>query len=118
MKTYFVYVMANASRTLYTGVTNNLERRVLEHRRKLLPGFTARYNINRLVYFEAFGDVLAAIASEKQIKSWRRMKKIALIESTNRDWKDLSAPWYGAETKTHKQGRERQAVLDSSLRSE
>jgi putative endonuclease len=76
-------------------VTNNLERRGLQHRGKLLPGFTARYNINWLVYHEVFGEVLAAIAREKQIKSWCRMKKIGLIESVNRDWKDLSADWYG-----------------------
>jgi putative endonuclease len=94
VKTYYVYIMASKSRTLYTGVTNNLERRVLQHRGKLLPGFTARYNINRLVYYETSGDVVAAIAREKQIKSWGRMKKIALIESANRDWKDLSAAWY------------------------
>ncbi|HUZ45642.1 MAG TPA: GIY-YIG nuclease family protein [Terriglobia bacterium] len=118
MKTYFVYIMAGASRTLYTGVTNNLERRVLEHRRKLLPGFTSHYNINRLVHFESFGEILDAIAREKQIKSWGRMKKIALIESANRDWKDLSAGWYGAESKTPSQAKKRQSERDSSLRSE
>jgi len=100
VKNYYVYIMASKSRTLYTGVTNNLERRVLEHRRKLLRGFTARYNINRLVHFEVFGEILAAIAREKQIKSWGRMKKIALIESTNRDWKDLSATWFGGQDTT------------------
>ena len=86
--------MASASRTLYTGVTSNLERRVLQHRRKLLGGFTARYNINRLVYYEVSGENSAVIAREKQIKSWSRKKKLALIESANRDWKDLSAAWY------------------------
>jgi putative endonuclease len=74
-----------------------LERRVLQHRRKLLGEFTARYNINRLVYYEVSGEVVAAIAREKQIKSWGRKKKIALIESVNRDWKDLSAAWYGTQ---------------------
>jgi putative endonuclease len=93
-KNYYVYIMASASRTLYTGVTSNLERRVLQHRRKLLGEFTARYNINRLVYYEVSSEVVAAIAREKQIKSWGRKKKIALIESVNRDWKDLSAAWY------------------------
>ncbi len=93
MKTYYVYIMASKSRTLYTGVTNNLERRVLQHRRKLVPGFTARYNINRLVYYEVCGDPLAAINREKQIKGWTRLKKLALIESVNRDWKDLSGGW-------------------------
>ena len=81
------------SRTLYTGVTSNLERHVLQYRGKLLPGFTGRYNINRLVYYEVFGDIVVAIGREKQVKSWGRGKKIALIESLNRDWKDLSAAW-------------------------
>jgi putative endonuclease len=95
MKTYYVYIMASKSRTLNTGVTNNLERRVLQHRSKLQEGFTARYNINRLVHFEVFGDIRLAIGQEKQIKAWGRMKRIALIESGNRDWKDLSDGWYG-----------------------
>ena len=77
MKTYYVYIVASKSRTLYTGVTSNLEKRVFEHRRKLVPGFTARYNVGRLVYYEAFGDVRAAITREKQIKGCVRMKKIA-----------------------------------------
>jgi len=97
MSTYYVYIMASASRTLYTGVTNNLERRVSEHQRKLIPGFTSQYNITRLVYFEVFRDVRAAITREKQIKGWLRKKKIALIESVNRDWKDLSDGWYGGK---------------------
>ncbi|HEV2314660.1 MAG TPA: GIY-YIG nuclease family protein [Candidatus Acidoferrales bacterium] len=93
MKTYWVYIMASKSLNLYTGVTGNLQRRVLQHRNKVLPGFSAKYNVNRLVYYEAFGDILAAIRREKQIKGWLRSKKIALIESTNRDWKDLSDGW-------------------------
>jgi len=97
MSTYYVYIMASASRTLYTGVTNNLERRVYEHQRKMIPGFTSQYNITRLVHFEVFGDVRAAITREKQIKGWLRKKKIALIESVNRDWKDLSAEWHGGK---------------------
>ncbi|MGD0128351.1 MAG: GIY-YIG nuclease family protein [Terriglobia bacterium] len=96
MNTYSVYIMASKSRTLYTGVTNNLERRVLEHRRKLVPGFTARYNIDRLVFFEVCGDPRAAISREKQIKGWTRLRKVALIESLNRDWKDLSDGWPGS----------------------
>ena len=95
MKTYYVYIMASASRTLYTGVTNDLERRVSEHQLKLVPGLTSQYNITRLVYFEVFGDIRAAMTREKQIKGWLRKKKIALIESVNRDWKDLSDGWYG-----------------------
>jgi putative endonuclease len=85
--------MTNKSRTLYTGVTNDLERRVYEHKRKLVPGFTVKYNITRLVYFEATQDVQAAIAREKQIKGWLRRKKIALIESLNPAWDDLSTKW-------------------------
>ncbi len=85
--------MTNKSRTLYTGVTNDLERRVYEHKQKIVPGFTARYNITRLVYFELTQDVEAAIAREKQIKGWLRRKKIALIESVNPEWKDLSNGW-------------------------
>ena len=112
MKTYYVYILAGKSRTLYTGVTNNLERRVIEHRRKLIPGFTARYNISRLVYFEVFGDVRAAISREKQIKGWDRMKKIELIESVNRDWKDLSDGWPGSAAA--KTGRDKRTERDSS----
>ena len=102
LRTYYVYLMASKFRTLYTGVTNHLERRVLQHRRRLLRGFTSHYNINRLVYFEVFGEIIAAIAREKQIKSWGRMKKVALIESVNRDWKDLSAGWYGGQRDSEK----------------
>lgn len=93
MKQYYVYIMTNKSRTLYTGVTNDLERRVQEHKRKLLPGFTAKYNISRLVYFEASQDVQTAIAREKQIKGRLRRKKITLIESVNPEWRDLSIGW-------------------------
>ena len=85
--------MTNKSRTLYTGVTNDLERRVYEHKKKLVPGFTAKYNIDRLVYYEATEDVNAAISREKQIKGWLRAKKIALIESVNPVWRDLSLDW-------------------------
>ena len=94
MKQYYVYMMTNRSRTLYTGVTNDHERRVYEHKRKLVKGFTERYNITRLVHYEATSDVHVAIAREKQIKGWLRAKKLALIESTNPEWKDLSAGWY------------------------
>ena len=93
MKTYYVYIMTNKSRTLYTGVTNDLRRRVYEHQHKLVPGFTSKYNITQLVYFEETSDVRLAIAREKQIKGWLRAKKIALIESMNPTWKDLSAEW-------------------------
>ena len=93
MRQYYVYIMANLARTLYTGVTNDLERRVFEHREKRIPGFTQRYNLTRLVYYEATNDVRAAIAREKQIKGWLRAKKTALIESMNPKWEDLAADW-------------------------
>ena len=91
---YYVYIIAGRSRTLYTGVTNDLERRVFEHKTKLSPGFTTKYKIERLVYFETTEDVQAAITREKQIKGWTRQKKLALIASFNPIWKDLSSDWY------------------------
>jgi putative endonuclease len=94
MRTYYVYIMTNRSRTLYTGVTNNLERRVYEHKHKLIPGFTAAYRIDRLVHYESTGDIRAAIRREKEIKGWSRTKKIALVNTNNPDWADLSADWY------------------------
>ena len=92
---YYVYIMTNESGTLYTGVTNDLQRRVYEHKSKRVPGFTSRYNIKKLVYFESTSDVNSAITREKQIKGWTRAKKIALIELVNPKWKDLSADLYG-----------------------
>ena len=82
--------MTNKSGTLYTGVTNNLERRIYEHKHHLVNGFTKKYKIGKLVYFEETNDINAAISREKQIKGWLRKKKIALIESMNPGWKDLS----------------------------
>ncbi len=93
-KNYYVYIMTNKSGTLYAGVTDDLMRRVHEHKRKLVFGFTARYNITRLVYYEETSDVQAALAREKQIKGWLRAKKVALIESANPKWVDLSMGWY------------------------
>lgn len=87
----YVYIMSNASRVLYVGMTSDLARRVYEHKQKNIPGFTARYNVTRLVYFEETGNPLAAIAREKEIKGWKRARKIELIESANPQWKDLSA---------------------------
>jgi putative endonuclease len=87
---YYVYILASLSRTLYVGVTNDLRRRVYEHRHKLMGGFTARYNVDRLVHFEHTADVNAAIAREKEIKKWSRKKKAALVESANAAWADLA----------------------------
>ena len=86
--------MTNKSRTLYTGVTGNLERRVGEHKQGKGSVFTSRYKINQLVYFESCSDVLDAIDREKQIKGWLRVKKIALVESINSNWEDLGADWF------------------------
>ncbi|MFQ5965243.1 MAG: GIY-YIG nuclease family protein [Candidatus Scalinduaceae bacterium] len=94
MRQYYVYIMTNKSKTLYTGVTNNLERRVFEHKHHLVKGFTNKYKITKLVYYEATNDVLSAITREKQIKGWLRKKKLALIESVNPRWKDLNEVWF------------------------
>ena len=94
---YHVYIMTNRSRTLYTGVSSDLRERVYQHRMKLVPGFTSKYNITQLVYFEATGDALTAIQREKQIKGWVRSKKLALIESMNAEWEDLSEGWFAAD---------------------
>ena len=90
MKQYFVYILASKSRTLYIGVTNNLHRRLYEHKNGLIRGITAKYNVNRLVYYEYTEDVNAAIAREKELKGWLLGKKIGLIESINPAWDDLS----------------------------
>ena len=94
MKQYYVYIMTNKSRTLYVGVTNNLQSRVYKHKNKLIRGFTKKHNMRILVYFEVLNDIKMAIAREKQIKGWLRRKKIALIESMNPEWKDLSEGWF------------------------
>ena len=93
MKQYYVYIIINTSRTLYTGVTDNLERRVYEHKEKLIEGFTKRYSITKLVYYEETNDVQSAIKREKEIKGWLRRKKIAFIEAMNPKWEDLSDEW-------------------------
>ena len=90
MKTYYVYIMSNQSRTLYVGLTNNIRKRVWEHKTGLVEGFTHRYKIDTLVYAESFGDALSAIAREKQVKRWRRDKKLRLIVQANPDWRDIS----------------------------
>lgn len=93
-KQYYVYIVASLSKRLYTGVTNNLERRVYEHKQKEVEGFTKQYHIGRLVYYETHRNVQDAIRREKQVKKWRREKKVALIVSMNPTWKDLSAGWF------------------------
>ena len=97
MRQYYVYILTNRKQgVLYTGVTNNLERRIYEHKNKLVSGFASKYNLTKLVYFEGTTEIDAAIAREKKIKGWLRKKKIALIESKNPDWEDLSKKWFTA----------------------
>ena len=94
MKTYYVYIMNSPTGTLYTGMTSNLKRRVYEHKQKLRDGFTKKYNVTRLAYYEETDDVQTALAREKEIKKWRRSKKITLIKTMNPKWRDLSQEWY------------------------
>ena len=91
---YFTYMIASKSRTIYVGMTGDLHRRIFQHKQKTHRGFTARYNCNRLVWFESFTEVSAAIQREKEIKGWTRVRKIALIEFANPTWGDLSEPWF------------------------
>src|SRR5262249_955433 len=92
-RTYYVYIMASRSLNLYTGITNSIYRRALQHKRGEIDGFTKRYNINPLVYYEVFHQVGNAIGREKQIKSWTRAKRIALIKTKNPTWLDLAEGW-------------------------
>ena len=107
-RSYYVYILANRAGVLYVGVTNDLERRIAEHRSGLVGGFSRKYNVTRLVYVEDCGEVVEAIAREKQIKGWRRAKKLALIEASNRNWEDLAGSLDAGESRL---GR------DPSLRS-
>jgi putative endonuclease len=106
-KSYYTYIVASRSRTLYIGVTNNLEQRIWQHKNKVHEGFTANYNCNRLVCFETYSSAGTAIAREKELKGWRRARKIKLIEITNPSWSDLSEEW----------GRPMLLAADPSLRS-
>ena len=91
---YYVYLLTNwSNKVMYVGLTNDLERRVYEHKHKLVEGFTQKYNVNKLVYFEETGDVNAALAREKEIKKWRREKKNNLVRAMNPEWEDLSKQW-------------------------
>jgi|SRR5277367_1852453 len=91
---YSVYLIASKSRVLYIGMTNNLERRMFEHKNDMVDGFSKQYRYHRLVYYESFDDVGKAIDREKQLKRWNRTKKIWLIENGNRTWEDLAAEWF------------------------
>ncbi len=94
MKMYYVYIMNSSTGTLYTGVTKDIYERVKQHKNKEFEGFTKKYNITHLAYYEEFTDIKSVIEREKQIKGWRRSKKIDLIKSINLKWKDLSEDWY------------------------
>jgi putative endonuclease len=94
VKTLYVYIMASKSGTLYVGVTSDIKRRVYEHKQHLIPGFTDKYNVDGLLYVERIGDPASAINREKQIKKWRREKKVKLVDSMNSEWNDLSRDWY------------------------
>ena len=91
---YFIYLLTNwKNKAIYIGVTNDLERRLYEHKNKLVKGFTEKYNVSKLVYFEETQDVTTAIDREKEIKKWRREKKDRLVNQTNPNWRDLSSEW-------------------------
>ena len=91
---YYVYLLTNRNnKVMYVGVTNNLERRMYEHKHKLVEGFTQKYNVDKLVYFEETRNVYAALEREKEIKKWRREKKNALVLKGNEEWRDLSEGW-------------------------
>ena len=97
MRSHYVYILSNAARTLYIGVTNDLERLVHQHKQLAVPGFTATYRVTYLVHYEETSDVHEAIEREKQLKGWTRAKKVALVESGNPMWRDLSLDWQAGE---------------------
>ena len=94
MRTFYVYIMASKTGVLYVGMTSNIKNRVHQHKKHLIAGFTDKYDIDRLMYFETFSHVSSAIKREKQIKSWRREKKVNLIDTKNQVWTDLAEGWY------------------------
>ena len=101
---YSVYILGSLSGTLYIGITSNLPFRVRQHKEHTFRGFTAEYEVDRLLYYETYGEVSTAIAREKQLKGWKRERKVALIEKSNPEWKDLSRAWYEKPVRTTFQG--------------
>jgi len=93
MRQYYVYMLASRSRRLYVGMTSNLEQRIAQHKAKAIAGFTSRYNVDRLVWFESIQNALDAVERERQLKNWRREKKVTLIEIDNSEWNDLATDW-------------------------
>ncbi len=117
MKEYYVYIMSSFPKRLYVGVTDDLTRRVYEHKNHLIHGFTERYNLTWLVYYETTSDAKAALTREKQLKGWLRSKKVALIESFNPEWDDLSETWF-ERVAVGQEAIVSDGEQDSSLRSE
>ena len=115
----YVYIVASRSRTLYIGVTSNIHQRVWKHKTRMFDGFTAKYNIDRLVYYEQFSSMHTAIAREKQLKRWSRSKKLELIARMNPAWADLSEGWYHPESLPQRKSREkyREATAGPSTRA-
>jgi putative endonuclease len=93
-KTYYVYILSSQTRVLYIGMTSNIEQRIYQHKTQTFGGFTAKYNVTKLVHFERYGSVMTAIRREKEMKGWRREEKLKLIVSVNKNWNDLSYGWY------------------------
>ena len=115
MRHWFVYILTNRSGTLYIGVTDDLGRRLTEHRERVVRGFSSRYQLTRLIYVEALSDKTAAFARERQLKGWSRVKKVRLIESQNPRWVDLATQFFG-DTSEHTGTPERWAVMRRELR--
>ena len=115
MRSYFVYLMASESGTLYIGVTNDLERRVFEHKSGLFKGFSKKYKISKLLYYEEFDNIYSAIEREKQIKKWSRSKKIKLFKSSNPGWVDLSKDWFRNSKQALSFRRSGKAATEESL---
>jgi putative endonuclease len=116
MKNYWVHIMSGRTKTLYVGVTKDIEGRNYEHKNKSFPGFTSKYRLDRLLYFEEYSDIGAAIEREKQIKAWRREKKVTPIESVNSKWRDLSLDWHSDE-RSHDPNKSPSAPLRASAGS-
>jgi putative endonuclease len=117
MRRYYVYIMASKSRVLYIGITNDIRRRVWEHKNNVNPGFTSKYRVHRLVYCESFKYVGNAIAREKPLKGWLREKKIALIRAAKPTWEDLSEGWFDESDLTFKVDADASEKQVPSLRS-